>query len=335
MLEPLSYAMIPALNGVTRNLLLRAGATEEEHRLLGIPTHIYRLDGAPGSNPELPIVLIHGIADSALTWALTLRGLAKVGPVYAIDLPGFGLSGYPQGRRYASIGEHVGVVRALIEQVVGRPALLIGNSLGGWIAARLAIESPDDVRGIMLLDPGGAGLGGRPSWEPFIQTVAVPDLRAVRTVFRQMFGSAPLRLALYLGQRSFQSLFLRDSVTHFVAAATEDDFLSPADLAGISVPSALVWGQADRFLPAGSFEFFRDSLPAPALLSLPGCGHLPQRERPGQVVRFVKKFVAERLTPIGGGVGAAGPRRNPFLFFWRGKAPPSLPAEGVTTRDSK
>ncbi len=296
-LDPLSSALIPMVNGITRHLLLRTGVAEEERTLLGIPVHFYRLDGAPGSDPELPIILIHGIADSALTWAFVLHGLAKIGPVYVIDLPGFGLSGYPQDRRYARINEHVGVVRALIAQVIGRPALLIGNSLGGWIAARLAIESPASICGIVVIDPGGARLAGRPSWEPFIQTVAVPDLRAVRRVFRQMFGLTPLLLALYLGQRGFQTLFLRDSVTHFVAAASEDDFLSPEDLAGISVPSGLIWGQTDRFLPAGSFEFFRDNLPAPALLTLVGCGHLPQRERPGQVVKFVKKFVAERVLP--------------------------------------
>ena len=294
-LDPLSHALIPTVNGITRNLLLRTGVTEEDHTLRGIPVHLYRLAGASGSDPELPIVLIHGIADSALTWAFVLHGLAKIGPVYAIDLSGFGLSGYPQGRRYASIGEHVDVVRALITQVIGRPALLIGNSLGGWIAARLASESPANVSGIIMIDPGGAGLAGRTSWEPFVKTVAVPDLRTVRLIFRQMFGITPLRLALYLGQRGFQTLFRRDPVTHFVAAACEDDFLSPEDLGGIRVPSALIWGQADHFLPAGSFEFFRDNLPAPALLSLPGCGHLPQRERPRQVLRFVKRFVAERL----------------------------------------
>lgn len=284
--------MIPVVNGITRRLLLRLGVAEEQRSLAGIPVHLYRL----GDGPGLPVVLIHGIADSALTWAFMLHGMAKIGPVYAIDLPGFGQSGYPRGRRYARIDEHVAVVRALVAQEIGRPALLVGNSLGGWIAARLALEAPELARGIMMLDPGGAGLEGRPSWEPFVNTVAVPDLRTVRLIFRQMFGSQPLIMALHLGQRSFQTLFLRDPVAQFVAAASEDEFFRPEDLAAIRVPTALVWGQKDHFLPAGSFEFFRDNLPAPAVLTLPGCGHLPQRERPLQVVRFVKKFVEERLS---------------------------------------
>ncbi|NTW02366.1 MAG: alpha/beta hydrolase [Oscillochloris sp.] len=292
-LDPLSHALIPTALGLTRRLMLRVGATEEHCCLEGISINFYRLAGAPGSNPNLPIVLIHGIADNALTWAFTLRGLAKIGPVYAIDLPGFGMSGYPHGRRYATISEHVSVVRNLITQVIGHPALLVGNSLGGWIAARMALETPAHARGIIMLDPGGAMLEGRPSWEPFIQTVAVPDLRTVRIIFRQMFGYVPL--ALYLGQRSFQTLFLRDPVTHFVAAATEDEFLRREDLASLQVPTALIWGKSDRFLPCGSFEFFRDNLPSPSVLILPGCGHLPQRERPRQVVKFVRRFVDERV----------------------------------------
>ncbi|NTV63738.1 MAG: alpha/beta hydrolase [Oscillochloris sp.] len=293
--EPLSHALLPTVLGVTRQLMLRSGTSEHDCRLAEIPIHVYHRPGAPGSDPDLPILLVHGIADNALTWALVLGGLARIGPVYAIDLPGFGLSGYPAGRRYAHIDEHVTVVRTLIEHEIRRPALLVGNSLGGWIGARMAIETPANARGIIMIDPGGAYLAGRPSWEPFIEDVSVPNLRTVRRVMHQMFGVTPLLPALYLGQRGFQTLFQRDAVTHFVSAASEDDFFQPTDLARIPVPCGLIWGRADRFLPAGSFEFFRDNLPDPSILSIPGCGHLPQRERPLQVIKFVRRFAAERV----------------------------------------
>lgn len=297
-LDPLSDTLLPLTFGITRHTLLRLGVAEEDRHLAGIPIHFFTQAGRPGSNPQRPIVLVHGIADNALTWAFIMYGLARIGPVYALDLPGFGLSGYPQGRRYASIDEHVAVVRALITDVIGRPALLIGNSLGAWINARLTLAHPEIAQGLVMLDPGGAMLDGRPSWEPFVEVVAVPDLRTVRRVIHQMFGWTPLLPAIYLGQRGFQTLFRRDPVTHFVAAASEDDFFSPSDLAHIQVPSALIWGNADQFLPSGSFEFFRDNLPNPSLLTLPGCGHLPQRERPRAVIRFVRRFVAERLAPL-------------------------------------
>lgn len=292
--DPLSEALIPLINGLTRKLWFRIGVTEADLRCAEIPTHYYAYEPAAPRPDAVPIVLIHGIADNALTWAFLLPRLTRwAGPIYAVDLPGFGLSGYPAGRRYATISEHVAVVQELIRNRVGAPALLIGNSLGGWIAARLALQTPELTRGVVLLDPGGAMLGGRADWEPFVTTVGVPDLRAVRTIYRQMFGQVPL--PLYLGQRSFQALFLRDPVTQFIAAASEDEFFRPADLQCLQVPTALVWGECDTFLPAGSQQFFAENLPDPALLTLPGCGHLPQRERPRRVDRFVHQFVQERL----------------------------------------
>ncbi|NJN18169.1 MAG: alpha/beta hydrolase [Oscillochloris sp.] len=289
---PLSTAIVPLVTGLRRRAMLRCGITEDQRRLAGMMVHYYQLAAHAKAAGDLPIVLIHGIADNATTWNFVIRPLSMIGPVYAIDLPGFGLSGYPHGRRYASIHEHTNVVRALIREVIGRPALLVGNSLGGWIAARLTLETAELVHGVVLLDPGGALLGGRGDWEAFVDTVAVPDLRTVRRIYRQMFGV--VLPPLYLGQHGFQALFLRDAVTHFVAASNEDEFLRPEDLHALTRPCGLIWGMRDSFLPAGSFEFFQTHLPDPQVLALRGCGHLPQLERPQAVTRFVRQF-AERI----------------------------------------
>jgi pimeloyl-ACP methyl ester carboxylesterase len=308
--KPLSRVLIPLALGITRKAMLRGGAISCERRLGGILTHYYHVPARHGASPHLPVVLIHGIADSALTWAFVARGMAHIGPVYAVDLPGFGQSGYPPGRRYATIREQVAVIQALIREVIGGPALLVGNSMGGWIAARLAELSPELASGIVLLDPGGARLNGRASWEQFVNTVSVPDLSTVRRIYRQMFGRVPL--ALYLGQHSFRQLFLRDAVRQFITAASEDDFFTPEDLARISVPVAQIWGMRDTFLPAGSFEFFHDHLPTTQMLILPGCGHLPQRERPRKVVRFTRAFAEAIGDPQAalGGAQRAWPAQN-------------------------
>ncbi len=290
---PFSPVLIPLVLGLRRKMLLRSGAVSVERRLAGIRTHWYHVPGRRGSDPELPVVLVHGIADSALTWAFTMRGMARIGPVYALDLPGFGLSGFPPGRRYTTIAEHTQVLAALLREVLGRPALLVGNSMGGWISLRLAQLHAELVRGLLLLDPGGALLNGRASWQPFVEVVTAPDLRAVRRIYRQMYGRVPL--PLYFAQRAFQSLFLRDPVQQFVAVASEDEFFTAEELRQISLPVGLIWGDRDRFLPDGSFEFFRDNLPGADVLVLRRCGHLPQYERPRAVVRFVRCFARQRL----------------------------------------
>jgi pimeloyl-ACP methyl ester carboxylesterase len=112
-----------------------------------------------------------------------------------------------------------------------------------------------------------------------------------------MFGGIPAPL-LYLGQRGLQQLFQRQVVRAFVAnmtttAAAEDDLLKADDLRRLPVPAGLVWGLSDRFLPSGSLEFFHENLPGASTLLLRRCGHLPQRERPIAVARFVRQFAAQ------------------------------------------
>jgi pimeloyl-ACP methyl ester carboxylesterase len=271
-------------------------------RLNGMTIHYYRQeprvesrgqDGHP--DHRLPILLVHGIADNALTWALVMGPLARDYEIYAVDLPGYGLSSTPAGRGFATLEEMRDLLAEFVRTTIGRPALVVGNSMGGWLAVKLAWAAPDAVQGIVLLDAGGAPLEGRTSWEAFAETIGVRDLKTSRMIFRQMFGAIPAPL-LYLGQRGLQELFQRRTVVEFLAhmleAMPEDSFLHPDELRLLPVPAALVWGLGDTFLPHGSLEFFRENLPgAPALL-LRRCGHLPQRERPRALVRFVREHAA-------------------------------------------
>jgi pimeloyl-ACP methyl ester carboxylesterase len=75
-----------------------------------------------------------------------------------------------------------------------------------------------------------------------------------------------------------------------LATAAEDDLLKPDELRRLPVPAGLVWGLRDTFLPRGSLEFFRENLAGAPTLLLTRCGHLPQRERPIAVARFIRRF---------------------------------------------
>jgi pimeloyl-ACP methyl ester carboxylesterase len=260
---------------------------------------------------DLPIVLVHGLADSALTWSLVMGSLARDHDVYAIDLPGYGFSGLPAGSHYARLEEMCAVLAAFVRQVVGRPALVVGNSMGAWLAVKLAWMAPEMTKGVVLIDSGGAPLEGRGSWEPFLEIVGVPDLRTVRMLSRQMFASIPPPL-LDLGLYSMQELFQRQVVREFVAAVQEDEFLRADELRNLPAPAALIWGESDHFLPCGSFEFFRDNLPDAPLLLLKRCGHLPQREHPLQVIRFIRTYAQRLASPH----DRSPPPRNTQLRRW-------------------
>ena len=292
---PISRVALPLINGLARQRLLRGGAEQREARVHGLPINYYYQAPAQVAPYAFPIVLIHGIADNALTWSFIQGPLARKYPVYAIDLPGYGFSGLPSDRFYMSLDEMCTVLDEFLRQVVGRAALVVGNSMGGWLAVKLAWAAPALVRGIVLLDAGGAPLQGRESWVPFGETIGISDMRTARLVFRQMFGAIPAPM-LYFGQHSLQDLFQRRVVREFVSNLMESDpekeLLRPADLRDLPVPAALIWGLGDHFLPQGSLEFFRDNLPGAPTLLLKRCGHLPQRERPRAVLHFVRTFAA-------------------------------------------
>ena len=318
LLDPLSSATVPLLYGLARRVMVRGGATQHQARLNGMSINYYRqgprvegqgdketrirgdkgMLGLPASrSPGLPVLLVHGIADNALTWALVIGPLARDHEVYALDLPGYGLSGAPAGRDFATLNEMRDLLAAFLREVVGRPALVVGNSMGGWLAVKLAWAAPELTRAIVLIDAGGAPLEGRASWEAFGELIGVRDLRTSRQILGQMFGAIPAPL-LYLGQRGLQQLFQRQVVRAFVAnmiaaMAAEDDLLKPDDLRRLPVPAGLVWGLSDTFLPRGSLEFFRENLPSAPTMLLRRCGHLPQRERPLAIARFIRQFAAQ------------------------------------------
>ena len=109
-----------------------------------------------GGNPDGPVVvLVHGLGGSHLNWDLLAPQLTGSARVRALDLPGFGRS-EPGGRR-ASVPANVAVLGRFLDEVVGEPAVLVGNSMGGMISILTTAERPDAVRGLALLDPSFPG----------------------------------------------------------------------------------------------------------------------------------------------------------------------------------
>src|SRR5215510_4295462 len=148
---PLSYAMVPLLNGLGRRRMLDGGAEQHEARLDGVSINYYAQQSVGGPGSDMPILLIHGIADSALTWSFVFGALSRSHSVYAIDLPGYGYSGLPAGRSYATLDEMRDLLMLFLRDVIGRPALVVGNSMGGWLAVKLGWAAPDLLRGVILI----------------------------------------------------------------------------------------------------------------------------------------------------------------------------------------
>jgi pimeloyl-ACP methyl ester carboxylesterase len=100
---------------------------------------------------EVPLVLLHGITDNALTWAPVLDGIDPRCRVLAPDFRGHGESDKPEA--FYDAEAYADDVRHLIDEIVGQPALVLGHSLGGVVAVQVGVTAPDRVRGLFLEDP--------------------------------------------------------------------------------------------------------------------------------------------------------------------------------------
>lgn len=100
---------------------------------------------------DVPLVLLHGITDNALTWVPVLDRIDPRCRVVAVDLRGHGESDKPDA--FYESEAYADDVRHLIDQVFGEPALVLGHSLGGVVAVQVGVTAPDKVRGLFLEDP--------------------------------------------------------------------------------------------------------------------------------------------------------------------------------------
>lgn len=122
-----------------------------------------------GGGAGVPVLLLHGVTDSAECWGSVVRHLAVGRPVVAVDARGHGRT--PLGDEPFTIGALASDAAEVLRTVVGRPALVVGHSLGGVVAEELALTEPGLVAGLVLEDPAWDTGAPTPGHAPeFLQT---------------------------------------------------------------------------------------------------------------------------------------------------------------------
>ena len=230
----------------------------------------------PAGAPE--ILLLHGLGDSIAGWARVLGPLSRTYRVHMVDLPGHGLSPAPPDFRLQTLLEPVARYAYGL-----RAPVLVGHSLGGWLAARLALRPETAASGLILVNPAGALLP-REEWTQFR---AVLDGADANGYIERAFHRAPLALRLFPAEiaRAMAAPVTRA----FLDGVAGDDFLRDAELAALRMPVRVVWGERDRLLPAGTLPFFRAHLPRAEIVLLPRAGHLPHLEAPAELARAIAR----------------------------------------------
>jgi pimeloyl-ACP methyl ester carboxylesterase len=249
---------------------------------------------------------LHGLGASRRLWHRVAPLLARHDRlVLAPDLPGFGDSP-PAGDGFEFDAVTDALASALEPRAGGRFDLL-GSSLGGAVALRLAAAHPELVRRLILAAPAGfsplpwpvAGVAG---------TLAGPALRVRRIAGIPLSVSPSARRVLLYGavaepqrlSRSDARLVLESSrratrLGPALAAVLRTD-LRPV-LRGLEAPVGLIWGERDRIVPIATLETIRALRPAVVAEAIAGAAHIPQLERPDAFAAAVNR-VLERLGEV-------------------------------------
>jgi pimeloyl-ACP methyl ester carboxylesterase len=277
--------LLGTANKALRAVLVARGAVSESTDIGGTQIHHYRVEGA-GKGP--PLVLLHGLGGSANSFYKTMFQLQPhFRGVFAPDLPGNGFSPLPKGGALP-LEEQVRVFLDYLDQVVKEPVFLVGNSLGGAMAVASAWLKPKQFKGLGLVSPAGAKVSPE-RMGALVESFEVKDVKAARALTKRLFHRAPIPLMVFAGE--LKRLYGSEAVKRVLAAGRPADFLSEETLAGLSMPTLLVWGKSEKLLPYEGIEYFRKHLPPHAEVhEVPGFGHLPQLERPDALVKLLLSF---------------------------------------------
>jgi len=248
---------------------------------------IHAIDGV-GQGELPPIVLMHGLSANAASYGSYLRRLLPLAQrVIAPDMPGHGLSDIPRGG-LTTEAMLAGGLEAL-DRLIDRPAILVGNSMGGLGVIRYALARPEKVRGLLLVSPGGAPMEGA-ALQRFLDTFRVTTHQdALEFVDRMFAKSTPVvRHAFAMGIRD---RFRHPELRRLLDGLTNADMLQAAELAGLVPPTLLIWGREERILPRSHLAFFADHLPETAEIEeWPDFGHCGFLEQPEGLARRTIAF---------------------------------------------
>lgn len=268
----------------------------------GIET--FYLESGPPDAP--PVVLVHGLSATNASMLPLLPPLAGRFRVLAPDLPGHGgtqATSSPHAASYLG-----GWLAAFLRETCDRPAVLIGNSLGGRTALQAALDSPGQVRGLVLLCPAVAFRKLR-QLVPLVRLV--PDrlanvyvpmphavgVRGLRSLFAdpgrlpQAWYDAAVDEFVRVQRNRANRLATFSALRHIYLDEPFGDTGFWNRLPSLQPPALFLWGDRDVLVPAGFARFVEQAVPAARSVVLEDCGHVPQFEHPELTVKYATDFI--------------------------------------------
>ncbi|HEX9413078.1 MAG TPA: alpha/beta hydrolase [Ktedonobacterales bacterium] len=252
--------------------------TERTVDVRGLATHLFEA-GAP----QAPALLyLHGTFLGNL-WLDFHATLAERFHVYAVDIPGFGLTDRPDWMR--DMSDYVLYLRDLLQTLELERPIVVGHSLGGWMALELAVWYPERVGKLVLSNAAGIRVKGAPLADMFAMNAQ--ELLAV--CFDNVAAAAPLIPAEVSVDYILDQYRQRTTLAALAWNPHYDPKLERR-LERVTCPTLIIWGENDRLIPAVYGETLHRLISGSQLVQLAGTGHMPMFELPAQWCQAVADF---------------------------------------------
>jgi pimeloyl-ACP methyl ester carboxylesterase len=262
---------------------------------------VHWVEAGSSSGDGVPLVLLHGLGDSHLTWSKVMPSLARGRRVLVPDLVGHGLSGRPNATY--SLDWHARTIAAWLVAIGIPQADIVGHSYGGGVAQWMLLDPAHRVRKLGLVSAGGLGrevslalrLASAPyviekMGQPFMGTGTFVALQvAIRGVYS---GPELVKLSIANARFGTARAFARTVRDVIDLKGQTRGFHQHAHRISEIPPIGIFWGDQDPIIPLSHGVDAAKSIPGASLACFSKCGHYPHRERPGTFVDALEAFLS-------------------------------------------
>jgi pimeloyl-ACP methyl ester carboxylesterase len=272
--------------------------------------HRVTIDGREVNYAELgdgpALVFVHGLGASWQSWLENMPDFAVDHRVIAMDLPGFGFSEMPEDD--ISIEYYARWLCRLFDALEIDSAAVVGNSMGGFVGAELAIREPERVQRLVLVSAAIFWQTYRRA-QPLVQLARLTDAIVARALTRTTddIATRPRLRAWALASAGFRypHHISKELAHEMVRSARRTDGFLPAlealadfpleeELPKIGCPTLIVWGAQDTLVPVRDAKKMEDLIPTARRVIFERTGHVAMLERPERFNRVLREFLDEQ-----------------------------------------
>jgi pimeloyl-ACP methyl ester carboxylesterase len=273
----------------------------------GSPVNVVELGPERGDSTAQPIVFVHGLSGSWPNWLEQLPVFAAEHRVVTLDLPGFGHS--PMPAQTLSISGYASTLERLLDELGIDAAAVVGNSMGGFIAAELAIAFPQRVERLVLVSAAGLS-----TYNHRGSLAALPAMRRLERILMATGAWAATKSDSVVSRARLRDAALGVVVRHperldaalaaeQVRGAGKPGFIQGLEavldydirdrLREIACPTLIVWGERDRLISVRDADVFAELIPNSRKVVFGDTGHVAMLERPDSFNALLEEFLDE------------------------------------------